>query len=146
MGLKARARGDVELEVRVVHAVQPPQRRHRVKKNVLQVDGQIEQDHSEHDRCPGGQIERREQAPAAGLGEQGDADGGYREEEAHEERVERNDADVARPAAPAADPLPAAGGKYLPRGHERKHAAEREEANSGLPERRVALMIAFRRG
>ena len=43
--MEAHARRHVELEVGVVHAVQPPQRRHRVEQHVLQVDREIEQDH-----------------------------------------------------------------------------------------------------
>ena len=41
--VEARAGRHVELEVGVVHAVQPPQRRHGVEQHVLQVDGEIEQ-------------------------------------------------------------------------------------------------------
>lgn len=33
----------VDVEIGMVHAVQPPQRVYRVKKHVLQIDGEIEQ-------------------------------------------------------------------------------------------------------
>ena len=43
--VEARAGRHVEVEIGVVHAVQPPERRHGVEQHVLQVDGEIEQDH-----------------------------------------------------------------------------------------------------
>ena len=39
--MEARAGGDVEIQIRMVHAVEPPERRHRVKHDMLQVNHQI---------------------------------------------------------------------------------------------------------
>lgn len=108
----------------MVHPVQPPQGWYGMKEDVLQVDRQIEQDDPEHDRRPLRQIESREQTPAARLGKQGDADRGDWEEETVKKRVEGDDADVARPPPAAADLLVPARCKYLPRGHQRKHAGK----------------------
>ena len=44
---------DVEFEIGVMHAVQPPQRRHRMEQHVLQVDRKIEDDDRGHDGDPG---------------------------------------------------------------------------------------------
>ena len=43
---------DVEVEVSVVHAMQPPQRGYGVECHVLEVDRQVKQDHRERDRDP----------------------------------------------------------------------------------------------
>ena len=45
IGMEAHAGGHVEVEVGVMHAVQPPQHRHGMEQHVLQVDGEVEQDH-----------------------------------------------------------------------------------------------------
>ena len=47
--MEAHAGGDVDIEVGVVHAVQPPQHRHLVKDDMLQVDREIER--QEADQC-----------------------------------------------------------------------------------------------
>ena len=39
--MKPRARGDVYIDVGVMHTVQAPENRHRVKQHMLQVDGEI---------------------------------------------------------------------------------------------------------
>ena len=40
--MKAQAGGHVELEIGMMHPMQPPEGRDRVKEDVLQVDGEIE--------------------------------------------------------------------------------------------------------
>ena len=51
--MEAHAGGHVELEIGMVHAVQPPERRHRMEQHVLEVDGEIEKDHRGDDGEPG---------------------------------------------------------------------------------------------
>ena len=46
--MKTGAGGDIEIEIGVVHPVQPPKRRHRMDHNMLQIDGEVEQNHG-HD-------------------------------------------------------------------------------------------------
>ena len=55
--MKAYAGRNIELEVGVVHAVQAPEGRHRVEQNVLQIDGQIEQDDAKRNGRPSGNVE-----------------------------------------------------------------------------------------
>ena len=43
--VKAHARGHVEFQIGVMHAMQPPQRRHGMKQHMLQVDRKVEKDH-----------------------------------------------------------------------------------------------------
>jgi hypothetical protein len=50
--MEARAGRDVDVEVGVVHAMQPPQRRHGVEHHMLQVDGEVEQHDSRQDGGP----------------------------------------------------------------------------------------------
>ena len=76
IGWKRSAGGHVELEVGVVHAVQPPQHRHGMEQHVLQVDGEVEEDHRGDDGEPGRRVESLEQAPAVRLGEKSHADRG----------------------------------------------------------------------
>ena len=60
--MEARARGHVDVHVRVMHHVKAPQRRDRVKHHMLQVDHQIENDHGEQDFEPGRPVQAVEQA------------------------------------------------------------------------------------
>ncbi len=50
--MKAQSRCGVELEVRVVHPVQTPQRRDGMEHDVLQIDGQIEKQHGQDNGQP----------------------------------------------------------------------------------------------
>ena len=54
-GVEAQPGGDVEVEIGVMHAVQPPQQRHGMEQHVLQVDGEVEQDDRDRDGDPGRQ-------------------------------------------------------------------------------------------
>ena len=76
--MEAYPRGHIEAEVGVVDAVQPPQHRHRVKQNVLEIDRKVEQDHRQGNRQPARHRERVEKAPSARLGEQRQTHGGKR--------------------------------------------------------------------
>ena len=76
--MEANAGGHVEFEIGVMHPVQPPQHRHGVEEHVLEVDGEVKQDHRRRDRKPGRRFECLEKSPAAGLDEQRRADGGGR--------------------------------------------------------------------
>ena len=68
--MKAYAGRNIELEVGVVHAMQAPEGRHRMEQNVLEIDGQIEQDDAKRDCRPSRQVEGVEQSPASGFGQQ----------------------------------------------------------------------------
>ena len=67
--MEAHAGGDIEVEIGVVHAVQPPERGHRVEQHVLKVDGKIEHDHCGDDAEPYGHIQDVKESPAVLLGE-----------------------------------------------------------------------------
>ena len=52
--MEAHPGGDVDIEIGVVHAVQPPEHRHLVEDDVLHVDGEIERQEADErgDRQP----------------------------------------------------------------------------------------------
>ena len=62
--MEAHAGGDVDIEIGMVHPVQPPQHRHFVEDDVLRVDDEIERQEADQrgDREP--QLEIVDQAPA----------------------------------------------------------------------------------
>ena len=67
--MKADAGRNIEFEVGMVHAVQAPKGRHGVEQDVLEIDGQIEQDDADRDGYPSWNIEGVEQSPASGFGQ-----------------------------------------------------------------------------
>ena len=50
--MEAHAGGHVDIEIGVVHAVQPPQHRHVMEDDMLEVDHQIERDHADQRSPP----------------------------------------------------------------------------------------------
>ena len=51
----------------MVHAVQPPQRRHRVKHDVLEIDDEVEQNDGDHEASQDGAAIERSGSPSRGL-------------------------------------------------------------------------------
>ena len=89
--------GQIEVEVGVMHHVQPPQSGDRVKQDVLPVDGEIEHDHRQHDLDPERPRQRIEEPPAERPGRRRDAGRRGREHEAQDDGIEDDDPDVAHP-------------------------------------------------
>ena len=96
--VEAHAGRHVDVEVGVMHAVQPPQHRHRMEQHVLQIDGKIEQNHGHERRGDEGNGDDVEQSPAARLAHQRDADGSGRKENADQKDIDGEDAEIAGPA------------------------------------------------
>jgi len=44
--------GDVDIEIRMVHPVEPPEKRKPVKKNVLDINEKIKEDNCRKTFCP----------------------------------------------------------------------------------------------
>ena len=66
--MEAHAGGHVDVEIGVMHAVQPPQHRHVMKDDVLDVDDEIEREEAEHDARPprqAGRVNRPQPRSAA---------------------------------------------------------------------------------
>lgn len=108
--MKARTRGDVYIEVGMMHAVQAPQKRHSVKDHMLQVDGEVQQEDSDGDRQRGGERpDGMEQSPTPLLRDHGHAHGSHRQRRAEDDRVEDHERDVRRPSPSTDDRTGAAG-------------------------------------
>ena len=67
-----------------------------------------------------------------GLGDQGHADGGRRENDAQDDRVEHDDPEIAGPAPRATDALSAPRRQDLPRRHGGKNAGEGTKTDERL--------------
>ncbi len=114
--------------------MQPPEDRHLVEDDVLDVDDEIEDQHGEGGRQPQRNADGVEQAPSAVLGNQRDADRGQREQGADQQRIEDHDPDVGRPAVAARD------GADAPRkqGFQRHHQGQDAEEDGDPDHRFVA--------
>jgi len=63
--MEARARGNIDIQVRVVHPVKTPEYWHEVKQDMLTINGQIKQDDGERDFEPHWPRDVVEQSPPA---------------------------------------------------------------------------------
>jgi hypothetical protein len=116
----------------MVHTMQAPECGHGVEEHVLQVDSEIERDHGQRNARPYRQPERMHQAPPSRLRDQRQAYGRRRKNEAHQHRIEDDDANVARPACTACQLQLAARSKDLPSRHSCEDADEDKEPNERL--------------
>ena len=127
--MEAPAGGDVDVEIGVVHAVQPPQHRHFVEQDVLGIDDEIERQEAQQRRDREPQAQEMEEPPSAAGREQRGADRGGRNEDAHGEHVDEEDAEIVRPAQPPADGERPARGGDLPQRHGGEDEGERTDPN-----------------
>ena len=126
-GMEPGPGGDVEIEIGMMHAMQPPQRRHGVEHDMLQIDDEIEDDDRDRDLQPERQRDQVEDPPAAIRGQGGQGDGKQGNEEPHRQCVEEGDADIAVPAQPARPRQGPARRRQLPQGDEGEDAEEGTE-------------------
>ena len=122
--MEADPRRHVDVEVGMVHAMQPPQQGDGVEQHVLGVDDQVEQDDGNEDRQPIRDRDHVQHSPAIGFGDQREPDRRSREQDSHQHGVDHHHPDIARPAPPPADRRLAARRKQLPRHEQRQHGGE----------------------
>jgi hypothetical protein len=104
--MESRTCRDVHIDVSMMHTVHAPQDRHGVKHDMLQVDGEVQQQDRDGDRQPGwNRADRMEQPPTPLLSDHGHAHRRQRKRHANEEGVERHQGHVSRPS-PATDDQP----------------------------------------
>ena len=120
--MKTKSRRHVEAEIGMVHAMQPPKGRYRMKQNVLKIDRKVECNDRYEDCHPIRRLEDVEQSPTVLFRQQGQTDRSNRIGHAHEDCIDHDDAQVVRPADHAGDLDPSARGRHLPYGHDGKHA------------------------
>src|SRR5215471_5714330 len=116
----------------MMHAVEPPEGRDGMEQHVLEIDGKIQGRDGYWNAGPSRQIERMEQSPSSGLGDQSKPDGGRREHEADQNRIQDDDADVAGPARTAPELLVSARREHFPNRHRREDAGKRYQAYQRL--------------
>ena len=99
---------------------------------MLAVDCEIEQKHGGRYRKPGGQGSDVEKTPSLALGQKGHADAGEREEKAHNERIEHDQAEIIRPAPEPADLLRPPWRQRFPQRHDEQDAEKETETEDGF--------------
>jgi len=131
-GMKARAGGDVEIEIGVVHAVQAPEQRHGVHHDVLQVNHEVHGNHGHHHGQPVRRFDIIENAPALFLGKQRHADRGGGKQQAQHHGIEHHDAKVAAPAHGLGDAQGPGRRQDLPQRHDGEDTEKEPQADDGL--------------
>jgi hypothetical protein len=130
--VEAQTGGHVDVEIGMMHPVQPPQRRNRVKEHMLKVDREIEKDDRGHHANPGREWHHVEKPEPLRVGKEGKTDGRGWKENANQECVNRHDAEVIGPSPAAPDDLESSGSNDLPYRHQGKYAAKRSQSDKLL--------------
>jgi len=130
--MEAQSGGHVEFEVGMMHAMQPPQRRHRMEEDMLEIDRKVEKNDRRKDSNRDRERNLIEQAPSMRLGNEGKANGRDRKHEADEQRVDHHHAEIAGPAHAAANRLFASWTDEFPDRHHGEHAAESAQTDKRL--------------
>ena len=131
--VEAQPGGHIELGVRVVHPVHPPQQRHRVKQPVLEVNCEIQHDHRDHDIQPDRQRHNgSKKTPATRMDERRNPHGGDRRHGAEHDRVDRDQPQVAAPPRTERDRTTSAGRQPLGDHQQRETCDEGREPNQCL--------------
>jgi hypothetical protein len=123
---------DVEFKVGVVHAMQAPQRRHRMKEDMLEINRKVEDDDGSNHADPGRRREYVQQAEAARLYKKRKPHGRCGKQNTDQQRVHRDDAKTVGPAPAAPDRLFPARADPFPDRHNDKHAAKCSQPDVGL--------------
>ena len=131
--MKTRAGGEIEIEVRVMHPMKPPQKRDRVKHHVLEVDDHVERNYREHERACAAETHRVQEAPSLLQCEFGKSQRCDAQNAKHENRIERGDSQIAGPTHDARQRERPARRGFFPRRHRREHHRERAQPNRSLP-------------
>jgi hypothetical protein len=139
--VEAHAGGDVDVEIGMMHAVQPPQHRHLVEHNVLSINDEIKDQKAQYRGEGGRQPGEMEQPPSALGREQRRAHRRSRNEDAHRDHIEDEDAEIVRPARRAADRPRAPRGHKLPPCHGREDQGKAGDSNQELDVHRRRQMI-----
>ncbi len=98
-GVEAQAGCQIVIEIGVVHHVQAPKSRNRVMEHMLQVYGEIQDDHADGYFKPVGKIDVVEQSPLTLRSQKSHCNGKNRENQAHREGIEADDHKICKPSA-----------------------------------------------
>ena len=125
----------------MMHAVQPPQHRHLVEHNVLSINDEIKDQKAQYRGEAGRQPGEMEQPPSALGREQRRAHRRSRNEDAHRDHIDDEDAEIVGPARRAADRPRAARRHKLPPRHGREDQGKAGDSNQELDVHRRRQMI-----
>jgi hypothetical protein len=103
-----------------------------MKGHVLGVDDQVEQEHGGRKHDPGGDVDKVEEPPALRPGDKGHSHGRKREQQAHDDGVQHNQAEVVRPAEQPPHRLGAPWRQHFPCDHHQQHAEEAAQPDDRL--------------
>jgi hypothetical protein len=144
--VKPRARRHVEVEVRMMHAVQTPKHRYGVEQNMLQVDNEIQHQDRDHDSSPAGKRDVVEEAPAALLAQRRNTNSGYGNAETKHQGVEENETQIARPTDPAREgPLPSRSCHFPGRHHNEDTEEDADSYDGFVSENKIRHPVMFLR-
>ena len=129
-GMKAEACGDVEIEVRVMHAVQPPQCRDHMEQDMLHVYCEIEHDHGYENGEPHRQRNGVQQPEARILGVDRNADHAGRRHQTEQQCIGGDDGEIVRPSYHAAKRSCPARAYGFPKAHDDEDREEKADPYS----------------
>jgi len=127
--VKAQTGGHVEFQIRMMHAVQPPESRNGMEHHVLEIDRKVERQHRYDEGDPGMRFEGIEQPPATLFGDDGECDRHYGKRETHQQRVYDDDAEIVAPAQQTRNLPASARRRHLPERHRQKDAEKESQAD-----------------
>lgn len=97
-GMESDARSDVEVSVRVVHTMKPPEPGHGMHPTVLEIDPEIEEQDRGRDSSPGRDVEDVQQSPLLTFREPGESKCAGRADQSGSQRSQKDKPSVSRPA------------------------------------------------
>lgn len=111
--------GEVVIQIRVMHAVDPPQHRNIVEHPVLDIAAEVESNQDNWHDQPGRRGDLIEQAPVVGSGPNGRSNDKARKEQTGKRGAYEVDREIANPAGSQWRDQLAPGGQAFPNGGQR---------------------------
>ena len=145
-GVKPQPRGDVYVEIGVVHTVEAPEEGERVKQHMLEVDDQVEQQDADQDRRPEWHGQMVQGPPPAGGSEQGETDGEDGCQEARHTSIDQRYGEIDPPAGGLTRGERTAGRTDLGEGDEDEDREEGAEPDRGFVGKIVDRLIWWNHG
>ena len=130
--MEPEAGGNVELKIGMMHAMEAPERRHRMEHHMLEIDSEIQCQYRDDEGDPGRYVENVEQAPAAFLRQQCQPDRDDRKGQPHDQRVDDDNAEIAAPAEKPRNFPPAPRRRHLPERHHQQDTEKEGHADEWL--------------
>ena len=141
-GMETVTGGDVDIEVRVVHAVEAPEDREEMEQHVLKVNDEIEGHDSQDDRDPLRQGDAVQHAPAPLPGQVRHADRDDRQEETDHRGIDHHQGKVGEPAPSLAVGHGTPGSDDLPDADARQDAEEERKPDDLFVVHSIVLLPA----